>query len=479
MGKTLIPHFNPQTLKKTGIIIIIAGCMLSCRKEHKIIQGQGGPVTPSVTVTINENLPGYAIPSTFEGLSFETQILTTNPNFLNTNNAVLVQMIKNLGPGILRMGGGTSDEVYWSEDGHIAADSLTKDDVDRLASFSNAIGWQVLFGLNLGSNDATTAANEAFYVRNSLGVNLYAFQSGNEPDVYYYGMRPPNYIYTSYQQDWETYLATVRSKVPQAPFAGPDVAYNSNWITQFAENENANVKLIDGHYYLAGPATDPTITWQTVLTFNAKLESYLQPIKAEAAKFNLPYRVTESNNIYGGGKAGVSDVFAASLWALDAMWTVAENNGAGINFHDGVGLVYSPIVIQNDVASAGPEYYAMLAFKYASTGGTVIPANVDDPQFCSAYACTRTDGSYVFTLINKDNANPYIFKIQVGKPVSTMQISRLTAPSVTAKTGIMFAGATVNPDGTFVPNANEQSTVNGKSFEVTVPAGSAAVVTVK
>ena len=457
----------------------MASCMLSCRKEHKMIQGQNNPPGPSVTVTINENQPGHAIPETFEGLSFETQVLTANPNFLNTNNAVLIQMVKNLGPGILRIGGGTSDEVYWSEDGHIAAGSLTKPDIDRLAAFSNAIGWQVLFGLNLGSNDAATTANEALYVGNSLGSNLYALQFGNEPDVYNHGMRPPNYTYATYQQEWETYLTTVRKKVPQATFAGPDVAYNNNWITLFAENENTNVKLIDGHYYLTGPATDPTITWQTILTFNAKLEWYLQPIKAEADKFNLPYRITESNNVYGGGKAGVSDVFASALWALDAMWTVAENNGSGINFHDGVGLAYSPIVIQNGAASAGPEYYAMLAFKYAATGGPVIPANVDNPQVCSAYACVKTDGTYVFTLINKDNTSPYAFKVQVGRPVSNMKISRLTAPSVTAKTGIMFAGATVNPDGTFEPKTDEQSTVSGENFVVNVPAGSAAVVTVR
>jgi hypothetical protein len=453
--------------------------MLSCRKEHKTILVQSTPDGPSVTVTINETQPGHAIPATFEGLSFETEILTANPNFLNANNAVLIQMIKNLGPGILRIGGGTSDEVYWSEDGHSATDSLTKPDIDRLTSFSTVIGWPVLFGLNLGINDGAVAANEAVYVRNSLGGNLYAFQSGNEPDVYNYGMRPPNYLYTDYQQDWESYLASVRNKVPQAPFAGPDVAYNSNWITLFAENENANIKLLDGHYYLTGPATDPSITWQTILTFNAKLAGYLQPIKAEAAKFNLPYRITESNNVYGGGKVGVSDVFAASLWALDAMWTVAENNGSGINFHDGVGLVYSPIVIQNDAASAGPEYYAMLAFKYAAADGTVIPANVDDPQFCSAYACVKADGTYVFTFINKDPVNRYSFKVQLNKSVSLMQVARLTAPSVTAKTGIVFANATVNADGTFEPNANEQYSVSGENFAVNVSAGSAAVVTVK
>ena len=398
------------------------------------------------------------------------------------NNTVLIQLIKNLGPGLLRIGGGTSDEVYWSENtrtGSTAADSLATSDIDRLSAFSKAIGWQVLFGLNLGSNDAATSANEALYVNNSLGDNLYAFQSGNEPDVFNYGLRAPTYNYSGYQVEWETYLSAVRNAVPQAPFAGPDVAYNTDWITAFAGNESKNVKLLDGHYYLTGPATEPYITYQTILAYSTKLPDYLQTLKNASVQYNLPYRITESNNVYGGGKKGVSDVFASALWALDAMWTVAENNGDGINFHGGDSLYYSPVLVQNGVLKASPEYYAMLAFKYGSTGGTIIPTNISNPQYCSAYACVKADGTYTFTLINRDEKNNYSFNVQLNKTASGIQIAWLTAPSITATEGTTFAGAMVNADGTFETKTTEQYFVSGKSFIVNVPAGSAAVVTVQ
>jgi hypothetical protein len=467
-------------MKKTAIIILLATCLFACRKEPREFPNPPVADGIAINVTVNQNQPGAAIPATFEGLSFETQILTVNPGFLNANNAVLIHLIKNLGPGLLRIGGGTSDEVYWSENmssGSSTADSLTTSDIDRLSAFSKAIGWQVLFGLNLGSNDAATASNEALYVNNSLGDNLYAFQSGNEPDVFGYGMRPPTYNYSGYQVEWETYLSAVRSAVPQVAFAGPDVAYNTDWITAFAGDESKNVKLLDGHYYLTGPATSPGITYQTILAYSTKLPNYLQSLKNASLQYNLPYRVTESNNIYGGGKKGVSDVFASALWALDFMWTVAENNGVGINFHGGDGLYYSPVLVQNGILNASPEYYAMLAFKYGSTGGTIIPTTVSNPDYCSAYACTKADGTYAFTLINKDEKNTYSFNIELNKTVSGIQVARLTAPSVTATTGTTFAGATVNADGTFETKKTEQYSVNGKSFIVNLPPGSAAVVT--
>jgi hypothetical protein len=472
--------------KKSIILFLLALTIFACRKEHSKQQPPPIIVPPPITgnqgilITVDKSQPGYKLSSNFEGLSFENQILATNPDFLNENNKVLVQMIKNLGGGILRMGGGTSDEVFWAinTNSTVATDSICRADIDRLAAFSKAINWPVIFGLNLGDNNVAAAANEAVYVHNSLGSNLYFFQSGNEPDVFYYGLRPSIYGYGDYQKDWENYLSGVRLKVPGAPFAGPDVAYNSTWITSFAENESTNAGLIDGHFYTTGPATDPTITYHTILAHSTKLTDYLGPIKYEADKFKLPYRITESNNVYGGGKQGVSDVFASTLWALDMMWTVAEYNGAGVNFHDGVGLYYSPIAIKNGAPVAGAEYYAMLAFKYAAEGGTVFPVIMDKINLCSAYAAVKPDKSYSITIINKDDATDHLFNIPLANPAAQVQLTRLMAPSITSA-DIKFAGATVNKDGSFMPQAPEQYIVNSGNYVVDVPAGSALIVNVK
>ena len=202
-------------MRKIPIIILVVALIFSCRKNQ--LQLPPAPGELPVTITLNQSQAGYSIPPTFEGLSFETKILTNNPGFLNVNNPVLIQMIRNLGPGVLRIGGETCDEVFWSDNPRNPSsgrDTLTISDIDRLAAFSMAIGWQVLFGLNLGSNDLVKSSNEAAYAGNRLAGNLLAFQSGNEPDVFHNGIRPRTYNFSNFQDEWEAYLTAIKTKVP-------------------------------------------------------------------------------------------------------------------------------------------------------------------------------------------------------------------------------------------------------------------------
>jgi hypothetical protein len=164
------------------------------------------------------------------------------------------------------------------------------------------------------------------------------------------------------------------------------------------------------------------------------------------------------------------------------MWTVAENHGQGINFHGGgMRFAYTPIVGEDGVYKARPEYYAMLAFKYASADGAIIPATIVNPRDynnCSVYAVNGPNGTYSVTLINKETTKNFQFIIHLTKTASAIKVLRLMAPAIDSTTGTTFGGSAVAADGTFAETTTEQSTVNGKSFVLTVPAGSAAVVVV-
>lgn len=471
-------------MKKLLLVVFLSVTLFACKKEKpdSNLPPVDGTVIP---VNIDQSQKGYEIPLTFAGLSFETAILTKNPEYLNQNNNTLIQLIKNLGPGILRIGGDTSDEIDWTgqpRNSGTSTDSLTTSDIDRLAAFSKAAGWQVLYGLNLGSNHVSAAANEALYAYSSIGSNLYAIQFGNEPDIYHmFGLRSPDYNVSAFIKDWDAYYSAVKFQIPQATFAGPDVANNSDWVASFSDSRNDKVTLLDAHYYIAGPASSPSITYHNLLDRSFFLPYYLQKISAQSAKYSIPFRITECNSIYGGGKAGASDAFASALWALDFMWAVAENKGQGINFHDGHGLIYSPILMSHGVVTAMPEYYAMLAFKYGATGGKIVPVTIDadhSANNCSAHACVKADNTLSVTLINKETEKDFSFTVQLTKPTTTIEVIRLTAPSVTSTTGTTFAGNTVSADGNFTPAITEKYTVNMSSFKVNVPAGSAAIVTV-
>jgi hypothetical protein len=470
-------------MNKKWTIVALAAFLFACKKERQTSL-QPAPIGIPVTITIDQNQPGVQVPANFQGLSYETGLLIESPEILNANNTVLIQLIKNLGPGLLRIGGNSSDNISWTGQARTSStgkDALTTSEIDRLSAFSKAIGWPVLFGLNLGNNNAPAAVDEARYAYKSLQDNLYTLAVGNEPDVYHgYPFRTQAYTVNDYQGEWETYRSAIRSAVPQATFAGPGTAYNTDWITAFAAKQNNNIKLVDAHYYVAGPATDPSINYHIIINPDWKLDNILNVIRNEAEKYHLPYRITESNSIYGGGKVGTSDVFASALWALDLMWTIAGNHGEGINFHGGNKAIYSPIYIENGMITARPVYYAMLAFNYGSAGGTMLPVSIGSPQYnCSAYACVNANHSYTVTLINKDEINNFAFTIQLNSAASNIKIMRLTAPGMQSKTGISFAGSTTNADGTFKPANVSQYAINGKSFVINVPAASAAVVTVQ
>jgi hypothetical protein len=461
------------------IIIYLSACSKKQNNQSTLLNLPSANAS-LVNITINQNAPGYVIPFTFQGLSYETGFLAKTPKFLVTTNTVLIQLIKNLGPGLLRIGGNSSDGTYWTSiprNSKTGTDSLSTTDIDSVASFATAINWPVLFGLNLGSSSTSVAGDEAVYATKSFKNNLYAFQIGNEPDLFSNnGHRTTAYNYSAYQTEWNSYFTVVKSVVPQASFAGPDVAVRAAWITSFADNENKNVKLIDGHYYRTGPSSDPSITYQTILAPANQLPNYLQTLNNASLKYNLPYRISECNSVYNGGKTGVSDVFASALWALDFMWIVAENNGQGVNFHGANGGPYSPFIQQNGLTVPRPEYYAMLAFKFGSTNGSIVPATRGQTAYnCSSYACINGGVTYI-TLINKEVATDISFNITTSKTANTVSITRLAAPAVTSTTNITLGGSSVNADGTYTPVAAQLYTVGTSNFIINVPAGSAAII---
>jgi hypothetical protein len=62
-------------------------------------------------------------------------------------------------------------------------------------------------------------------------------------------------------------------------------------------------------------------------------------------RYGKPLRVAEMNTISNSGREGVSNVFAAALWTLDASLEVAAAGGIGVNFHQGAGQnLYAAII---------------------------------------------------------------------------------------------------------------------------------------
>ena len=465
---------------KTYALVICLVILCACNKRPDIKPNT--TPTENATLTLESGSPGNVIAPDFQGLSFENWILSRNPEYLDANNTALVQLLKNLGPGVLRMGGNSSDETDWTGNEFNTGshfDVLTPANIDKLADLSNKIGWRVIFGLNLGHDNIDASVDEARYLCQKLGDNLYALQIGNEPDYYKLGYRDKTYTVQDYENEWIANFTPIKAQLPNAVFAGPDVSDNLFWAQTFLNDNGKNISLLDAHYYNDGPATDESINCQTILSTDNTLIPYLQALDEDSKQSGISYRITETNSIWGGGKPGVSDSFAATLWALDLMWNIAANNGQGINFHGGE-LVYSPISVAADgQCTANAVYYGMLAFKYGATGGTVIPISSGNSDLnFSAFACYKNTGGYTMTIINKEQKKDINFTVKAGRNVVSIDVMRLQAPAVNAKNGITFCGSQVKADGSFSPDVKETHQVGSDSFVIKIPAASAAVVTI-
>ncbi|MEP6613018.1 MAG: glycosyl hydrolase family 79 C-terminal domain-containing protein, partial [Mucilaginibacter sp.] len=53
------------------------------------------------------------------------------------------------------------------------------------------------------------------------------------------------------------------------------------------------------------------------------------------------------------------------------------------------------------------------------------------------------------TLVNKSSDKSFDFNIIPGKNISSINVTRLTAPAIDAGAGVTFGGASVKTDGTF------------------------------
>lgn len=457
----------------------------------------------TVSVQINPQEMVREIPADFLGLGYEISSVA-RPGLLSARNSAYVQFVRTLGPrGVIRVGGNTSDFSSYSKDGPpvCATKATVVDDavIRDLAEFLNATGWHLIWGLNLGAakfengtvtNDALqNAIDEAGSVIAAAKDKLLAIEIGNEPDLFAGGVahRAQGYSYADYLKEYRVYKAALRAKFPKVPFAGPDVASHTDWVTQFAADEGSDLKLLTHHRYAEGPPTSPQSTIERLLAPSEGLTRMLATCEAATRATGVPYRICETNSCYGGGKPGVSDTFAAALWGLDYLFAMATANCAGANLETGVnqlGFVspYSPIADDNASSPvAKPLYYGMLAFAQAGRGTRVGMGGTYDESFVpnlTRYAVKDPAGRVVVTLINKEASTDVTVWVAIAGHFATGSVIRLEGPSLESKTGVTLGGAQVSEEGKWSQKKTERVSLKRGVFEVRVPAASAAILTV-
>ena len=469
---------------------------------------------------------GNPVPLDYLGFSCETSQLG-DPTFFAADNQDLVSLFKALTPhGILRLGGNSSEFCWWktaaTDRPPSLPDSAQRSDnwmphsftaiepaaVDHLAEFLEAAGWNLIYGLNLGTGSPEKDAEEAAYVAKRIGNRLLCFQIGNEPEYYRETnnrLRSPNWDFDQYLAQWLTFAKAVIARVPDARFGGPDVGSNAQWLTRFAQEAPpqlpGRIVACSGHYYRMGPPDNPRTTVERLLAPDRNLDQQIPRVVSAAAGQQIVYRMTEGNSCYRGGKPGVSNAFCSALWAADYVLKLASLGCAGVNLHGGgagvirgslgghlpgeqlspdaaaiaaEGSFYTPIAGSREKGfSARPVFYGMkLAGVLA--GGRMRPASFDQPLAnTSAWAADLPDGGTRLILINKDSAQTELVSIPSSR---NAKLWWLKGASLTAISGVTLAGTEIRPGNAWQPAHEELLASRDGLVQINLPPASAVAL---
>lgn len=497
----------------------VVGAALCGRSSHAAIELQ-------VELTLRNDPAGAKIPATYTGLSYELAQLS-DPTFFSEENTDLVAYFRLLSSrGVLRLGGNTSEFCWFRVNAstpepnlHVPTGSLdanwmphrlfaiSPESIDALAGFLRATGWRLIYGVNFGNSTPGRASEEAAYVAQTIGDRLEFFQIGNEPDLYTKasnGTRPPGWSFADYVREWTEFAKAIDARVPDARFGGPDVAASSDWVTRFnaevPEPIASKLVALTGHYYAEGPPDDPHVTIDRLLAGSRKMASETRDIVAAARATHRVYRMSEGNSCYRGGKPGMSNAFAAALWAGDYMLKLASLGCAGVNLHGGrseflteglgghtPGLdsakipqaihngFYSPIQSEAQMpAKAMPVFYGM-KFANQFAGCKMMRSECDwKGANASAYAARGADGVRV-VIFNKGEGTSLRIALRGELGTSPVRVWRLEGPRLNATEGVTLAGAEIGEHAQWTPPTEALAPRNGL-VEVDVPAASGLMI---
>ena len=440
----------------------------------------------AVSIQLNPQKRLRVMPPDFMGLGFESSAVAT-PGLLSSGNRAYVQLVRNLGKGVIRIGGNVSDYTRYdvgapAVSGHKST-VLNYESLRQFRGFLDAVGWKLIWGLNLGTGTVDNAVALARAVTEVMGDRLIAFQIGNEPDLFVpAGHRAAPYGYDQWLAEYRKYKAAIRAVLPGAKFAGPDISdAGVAWVENFARDEGGDAVMLTTHHYIAG-ADNPASTHALLLREESRFQqNNLTKFQASAVRAGIPWRMSETATLYGGGKPGVSDSFASALWVLDYLFVLAKFGAAGANLQTGINHLgklsaYSPIFDdQKGHYGAAPEYYGLLAFAQIADGEMIAVEAATSGINLTAYALRQQRGAIAAAVINKDMTRDAAVRI-AGAPQGEAQVMRLAAPSVSALRGVTLGGAGVGNDGRWGGVTQSVKIENGRAI-LNVPAASAALVT--
>jgi hypothetical protein len=418
------------------------------------------------------------------GLSYEKE--TISYAYFHASNHNLIALFRRLGDGVLRIGGGSVDQILWTPDSEGATHAqVSPANIKALAGFLQATGWPCLYGVNLATSTPALAAAEVAYAVSELGSSLLGIAIGNETDEYGVAgsLFAGNWTFRDFLKRWDSFRSAIIQAAPDVPITGPDTGGGNhiyNWTFPYAQAVTpSEITLLTQHYYRASGAST-TSTASFLISPDPRLTGVLTTLSAGAQRLGIPYRISECNSFANGGAAGVSDSYASSLWAIDFLFSVALGGSTGVNMHGGGNSAgYTPIADDSGgVIEARPEYYGLLFFTLAGPG-TLLETQLSAGSVdVTAYAVRTASGGLNLILVNKDTIQNLTITIETNQSIQRATLQTMTGPNLAATSGVTIQGATVNKDGSFAPESPDPLTPSGTQTTCFIPALSAVLISI-
>jgi hypothetical protein len=160
-------------------------------------------------------------------------------------NNVFFQLMKNLGGGVVRIGGNSTDEWCWDSGPSECQHQLTSGMINSIFNASAQTGFGIIAGINLtdGSTTNTVDTAKAFvnYGLNAYpGSTLIGAEIGNEPDLFDTSTNtddatyPSSYTIGDNESDYKKMLTAMQgdSVAKTIPWVGP--AFAGGWDSQLS-----------------------------------------------------------------------------------------------------------------------------------------------------------------------------------------------------------------------------------------------------
>ena len=480
---------------------------------------------PLATVEVQSEKPGRRIPRDFVGISLEVSTAGQGIGAFapggkgparvaeyalgtpDAPNQVFFRFLRNLGPGILRLGGNSQDNTCWNAAAALHRDwckgELTSGDLRLFSKAAAASGWRLIVGLNLKQNSPEWALSE---VKQGIAKQIkpgeiIGLEIGNEPDLFSRdGSRPAAYSAADQVKEFAAYRDAFQKDPAARQYAviGPATCckwHNARDLGTFIDGVGASsLKLATVHSYLLTTCGGKKVSIEELLApeLMKRLDEQAKELVDAASERQVPLALAETNSASCGGMPGVSNAFAAALWGLDSLFSGAEDGYSGVDFHISYrsdGSSYNAVdTYKTANGKAGsyenvaePLYYAMYFFARSASGRSLLPVEIKTAANVRAYATSECGTCAVnVTVLNKDAKASGRVRIHVSGKRGAASLLLMKAPKLESMASeVSYGGERFDGAGDIRPphKQNVQPNARGE-YEFELPTAAAAVLTV-